>query len=77
MGTDNLAYTYLPKGKPLLSHMVGWKYTVHPDTPTINGYYWVDQGSRVHQDLSARKVTHPSTIPAFSALSLEFPWDPV
>ena len=34
------------KGKPLGSHMVGWKYLVHPDTPTMIG--WTMCG-RVHQ----------------------------
>ena len=38
MGMDKPACTYLPKGKPLSSHMIlrshmiGWKYQFHPDT---------------------------------------------
>lgn len=31
--TDKQAYT-----KPLGSHIVGWKYTVHPDSLTMNGW---------------------------------------
>lgn len=27
-----------PKGEPLGSLMLGWKYTVHPDTPTMIGW---------------------------------------
>ena len=43
------------------SHMVGCKYTLHLVTPTMIG--WTTCG-RGHQNLSARKVTHPSSIPA-------------
>ena len=46
------------KGKPLGSHMVGWKYLVHPYTPTMIG--WI-MGGGVHRKASARNVTHPST----------------
>ena len=31
MGMDKPACTYLPMGKPLSSHMIGWKYQFHPD----------------------------------------------
>ena len=54
------------KGKPLGSHMVGWNYTVHPDTPTMIG--WI-MGGRVHQKASARNVTHLSTILALWGLT--------
>ena len=54
-----------PKCKLLYSYMVVWKYLVHSDIPTmirliING--------KVQQKLSARKVTHQSTIPALGPL---------
>ena len=52
-----------PKGKSLGSHMGGWEYLAHPDTP----YY--ERGC-------TRKATHPSTIPIVSGLPSDFPWDP-
>ena len=60
-----------PKGKPLGSHMVGWKY---PDTSTMIGR--TIRGRRVHCKSSARKVTHTSTIPALGGLTAKFPRDP-
>ena len=42
-----------PKGRPLRSHIVGWKYLVHLDTPTVVG--WII-GSRAHQASKARKL---------------------
>jgi hypothetical protein len=55
--------TYLPQGQvPRFPH----EYLVHPDTPH---YDWVDWKS------SARKVTHPSAIPALGRLTSEFPKD--
>ena len=52
--------------------MVGRKYLVDPDTPTMIG--WI-MGGRVHQKSSARKVTCPSIVLALGGLTLEFPWD--
>ena len=47
---DQPATTYLfPKGKPLVSHTFGWKYT-----PTMIG--WI-VGDRVHKKSSAMKCT--------------------
>jgi hypothetical protein len=34
---DKWSGSYLPKGQPLGSHMVGYKYTHHPDTPNMIG----------------------------------------
>ena len=62
-----------PNGKPLDLHMVGWRYSVQLDTLTVIG--WII-GGRVHQEWSARKVTHLSTIPALGGLTLKFSWDP-
>ena len=59
-----------PKGKPLGSHMVGWNYPIHPDTPTMIG--WII-GVRVDQKSSARKVTHSSTFSGPRWLNLEIP----
>ena len=39
--------------------MIGWKYTVHTDIPTMIGWT-ID--SKVHGISTSRKVTHPSTI---------------
>ena len=36
-GHGQANYTYLPKGKPLGSHMVGWIYPIHPYNSTMNG----------------------------------------
>ena len=33
------AHNFLPKGEPLGLYMVGWKYPVHPDTPTMDHRY--------------------------------------
>lgn len=46
--------TIFPKGKCLGSHVVGWKYPVHLDTPTT--IEWTI-GSRVKCKSSAKKVT--------------------
>ena len=62
-----------PRGKPLGSHMVSWKYLAHPKTPTMIGRII---GGRVHHKLSARKVTHMSTIPALDGFTSELPIDP-
>ena len=59
-----------PKGKPLGSHMVGWKYPICLDiTPNMVGW---NIGGRVHMKSSAREVTHhPSATPVLSSLTLE------
>ena len=36
-----------PKGKPLSSHMVGGKYPVHLDTPTMIGWTHVGGGTKI------------------------------
>ena len=53
--------------------MVDWKHLLHLDTPTTIGS---TIGGRTHWKSSARKVSHPSTIPALGGLTLEFLWDP-
>jgi hypothetical protein len=70
--TDKPVGTYLPKGKPLGFHMVGWKYPVHPDTPTMIGW---SIGGRGHWKSGPRKATY-STIPASRSSTLDSPWDP-
>ena len=37
---------------------------------------WIKDG-RMHSKSSARKVTHPSTIPTLGSLTSEFPRDPI
>ena len=69
---DKPAFTYLPQGKTLGSHMVV-EMSGSPDTHTMFGW---TLGGRVHQKSSDRKVTHPSTILALGGLIAEFPWDP-
>ena len=54
------------KEKVLGSHMIGWRYPIHPNTPTMIG--WII-GGRVHRKSSARMVT-------FGGLTLKFPWNP-
>lgn len=61
------------KGKPLGSHMGGWKYMVHPNIPIM--IEWT-RGSRVHWMSSVRKVAQSSTILALDGLPLEFPRHP-
>jgi hypothetical protein len=70
MGPDNQLATFSPKGEPLGFYMVGYKYPVHPDIPTM--IRWTIDG-RVHRKSSARKVNHPSTIPALGGFTVEFP----
>ena len=71
-GMDKLANTYLPQEQYLHSHMIGWKYLIHADTPTIIGW---TIGGRVHQKPSARKVIHLRNILALRDLTMEFLWD--
>ena len=66
MSTKKPFNTYLPKGKPLGSHMIGWNHQVHPDTNTLIG--WI-VGGIVHQTASTRKVTHHSIIQALGGLT--------
>ena len=65
-------HLFAPKGKPLRSHVIRWKYAVHLDTPTMIGW---TIGGRVHQKSSARKVTHLSTISILGGSISKFPWD--
>ena len=58
-------------GKPLDSHMVGWEYLVHLDTPTM--IEWI-VGGRVHQKSSVGKVTHMSTVLTLSGLTSGVPF---
>ena len=71
MGIDKPTYTYFPpRASPWVPHMVGWKYPVHPDTPTLIGWVvWCTGKS------SVRKVTHPSTNLALGCSTSKFPWD--
>ena len=59
------ANTYLPEGKHMGSHMVGWNNMRRP-RPTMIG--WTVDG-RVHWKSSLGKVTYPSTTPAFRNLT--------
>ena len=34
-------------------------------------------GDKMHRKSSGKKVTHPHTIPTFSGITPEFPWNPV
>ena len=72
MGVDKPAFTYLPQGKILGSHMVV-EMSGSPDAHTMFGW---TLGGRVQRESSDRKVTHPSTIQALGGLTAEFPWDP-
>ena len=64
--TSNTTTSISSDGKPLGSHTVGWKYPIHLNTPTMIGFII---GGRVHQKSSARKVTHPDTIPTLGSTS--------
>ena len=59
-----------PKGKPLGSHMVGWKYPVHPDTHTM--IVWTIS-VKVDRKSSARKITQSRTFSNLRWLNLETP----
>ena len=71
-GMDKLANAYLPQEQALHSHMMGWKYLIHADNPTIIGW---TIGGRVHQKSSAKKAIHLRTILALRDLTMEFLWD--
>ena len=62
-----------PKGKPLGSHLLGRKYLVHLDTPSM--IEWTIVVGCIKNPVH-RKVTHLSTILALGSLTLELPWDP-
>ena len=46
---------FLPKGKALGFHVVGWMSPAHPNNTHCD---WVTIGGRVHLESSVRKVTH-------------------
>ena len=62
----------MPKGKPVVAHVLGETNLAHMDMSTMT---WVDTGGRVHWKSSARKVTHSSIIRALGSLTSKIPWD--
>ena len=63
-----------PKGKPLGSHMIGWKYSFYPNTPNI--IEWIID-VRVHRNqVLGKSPIETLAIPTLGGLILEFQWDP-
>ena len=69
---DKPAWKWFPQEQaPRFPH--GWLKI--SGLPKYSHYNWVNHSGRLHRKSSARKVTYPSTSPALSGFTSEFPWD--
>lgn len=51
------------KGKAFGSHMIGWKYSIHKNTPTM---IWGTKGGQVDGLSSVRKAIHMNIVSTFA-----------